>query len=85
MKDNYEKNVTLKCITCGDTALEYSEDKTSIICERCGREYYGGYDELLALNQPEIDRELEKLAKEAIEDGKADFKKMIEKINKKYK
>ncbi len=85
MKDNYSKSVTLKCITCGDTSLEYSEDKTSIVCERCGKVYSGGYDELLALNQPEIDRELEKLAKDAIEDGKANFKKMIEKINKKYK
>jgi ribosomal protein S27E len=85
MKDNYSKSVTLKCITCGDTSLEYSEDKTSIVCERCGREYHGGYDEVVALNQPEIDREVEKLAKEAIEDGKTDFKKMLKGINKKLK
>lgn len=83
MKDNYSKSVPLKCITCGDTSLEYNEDKTIIVCNRCGREYLGGYDELVALNQPEIDRELQKLGKEALDDGQVAFDKMIKGINRK--
>ncbi len=65
--------MTLLCISCDDTALEHSEDKTAIVCERCGREYHDGYDEVVELNQPEIEKEKENLKKEAIEDGKADF------------
>lgn len=80
MKDNYSKSVQLKCITCGDTSLEYNEDKTTIVCQRCGKEYPGGYDELVALNQSEIDEELEKLGKEALEDGKVAFDKMIKRV-----
>ncbi len=83
MKDNYSKSVSLRCITCGDTSLEYSEDKTIIICKRCGREYLGGYDELVALNQREIDEELEKLGKEVMKDGKAYFDKMMKEMNRK--
>lgn len=85
MKDNYEKNVTLKCITCGNTALEYSEDKTSIICERCGREYHGGYDEVVELNKPEIEKEIEQLKKEVTKDAEAHFNKTLKGINKKLK
>lgn len=83
MKDNYNKSVTLRCITCGDTSLEYNEDKTSIICKRCGREYLGGYDELVALNKPLIDSELEKLGKEAIDNELAAFDKFIKGLNRK--
>lgn len=85
MKDNYSKSVTLKCITCGDSSLEYNEDKTSIICERCGREYHGGYDEVVELNKPEIEKEKENLKKEVIKDAEAHFKKMMKGINKKLK
>lgn len=83
MKDKYEKSVTLRCVTCGDTELEYNEDKTIIVCKRCGKEYPGGYDELVALNQPEIDREVEKLGKEVLDDAKVAFDKMIKKMNRK--
>lgn len=83
MKDNYEKSVTLRCVTCGDTELEYSEDKSTILCKRCGKEYHGGYDELVALNQHEIDEELEKLGKEVMKDGKAYFDKMMKEMNRK--
>lgn len=83
MKDNYSRSVSLRCITCGDTSLEYNEDKTIIVCKRCGREYLGGYDELVALNQPEIDKEVEKLGKEVLDDAKVAFHKMIKDINRK--
>ncbi len=83
MKDKYEKSVTLRCVTCGDTELEYSEDKTIIVCNRCGKEYPGGYDELVALNQPEIDREVEKLEKEALKYADVELEKFMKEMNRK--
>ncbi len=83
MKDKYEKSVTLRCVTCGDTELEYSEDKSTILCKRCGKEYPGGYDELVALNQPEIDREVEKLEKEALKYADVELEKFMKEMNRK--
>jgi ribosomal protein S27E len=61
MKKSYDKTINLKCITCGDSDFEFNDDKTWIKCNRCGREYQGGYDELVELNQEIINLELEKL------------------------
>jgi len=45
----------LICDTCGsDNCFETNEEKTYVKCEACGREYFGGYDELLELNQTYI-------------------------------
>ncbi len=83
MRDKYEKSVTLRCVTCGDTELKYSEDKSTIVCQRCGREYPGGYDELVTLNQPEIDREVEKLEKEALKYADVELEKFMKEMNRK--
>lgn len=78
MKDNYDRTVQLRCITCGDdSSFEPNEDKTYIKCTRCGREYFGGYDELVELNQETINNELEDLKNEALVDLKADINKMF--------
>lgn len=76
MKDNYSKNILLKCIVCGDTDLDYVENELSVKCNRCGKEYPGGYDELVELNQPYIDEEIlrmnteiEKDAQKALDDS----------------
>ena len=45
----------LICDTCGsDEHFETNEDKTYVKCCICGREYFGGYNELLQLNKPRI-------------------------------
>ena len=78
MKDNYDRTVQLRCITCGDdSSFEPNEDKTYIKCTRCGREYFGGYDELVELNQETINNELEDLKNKALVDLKADINKMF--------
>ena len=54
MKQQYTGK--LRCITCGDTeSFEFNDDKSYIKCEKCGREYLGGYNELLSYNQEEIE------------------------------
>ena len=92
MKKSYDKTFNLKCIICGDTDFEYNDDKTWIKCNRCGREYQGGSDELIELNQENINLELEKTKNELTEDIQKDFKEMLKKtlgsnknINLKFK
>ena len=46
----------LKCATCrSDSHFSFNEDKSYIKCTNCNREYLGGYDELMQLNQETID------------------------------
>lgn len=77
MKDSYKKSVTLNCITCGDTDFEYNDDKTWIKCNRCEREYTGGYNELVELNQEHINSEVKNLTEEVTKDIQEDFNKML--------
>lgn len=78
MDKDYNRNIKLRCAVCGDdTSFEFNEDKSYVKCTRCGREYFGGYDELVELNQEAINDELESLKNEALGDLKADINKMF--------
>lgn len=60
MKKSYNKSVQLRCAVCGSADdFESNEDKTYIKCKKCNKEYHGGYDELVELNQAHIQEELE--------------------------
>lgn len=83
MKDSYNKQIQLLCITCGGTDFEFNEDKSYIKCNCCNREYLGGYDELVALNQEVINDELEKSKNEITEDLKQDITNMFKNAFKK--
>ena len=63
----------LICDTCGsDNQFETNEDKTYVKCHACGREYFGGYNELVELNKPYIEKrariEGEKIVAEKFKD-----------------
>lgn len=59
IKDDYSKSVQLRCATCGDgNSFRYEDADTYIKCIKCNREYYGGYNELVELNQQLIEDEL---------------------------
>ena len=45
--------------------------------KRCDREYHGGYDELVELNQGEINEQLSEMKKEVSQDLKKDLDKML--------
>lgn len=77
MKDNYNKSISLRCQTCGDTTFDFNEDKSWVKCKRCDREYLGGYDELVELNQGEINQQLDEMKKEVTQDLKKDLEKML--------
>lgn len=71
MKNNYNFSVTLRCPVCGSTDIELSDDKSYGKCTMCNKEFPGGYDELVELNQATIDA--------AVEDKKAEITKDVEK------
>lgn len=58
-------NVHPRCATCGcQDQFEYNEDMSYIKCTNCGRELFGGRDELLEYNQDEIEASKEELSKQ---------------------
>ena len=78
MKSNYSKSIRLRCIVCGsDSDFEYNEERTYIKCTRCNKEYFGGYDELVELNQEMIANNLEDLKLEVAEDLKKELSSSI--------
>ena len=82
MKDNYNKSIQLRCITCGDTDFDINDDKSWINCNRCGKEYNGGFDELVELNQENINQELEKTKEKIGKDLKKEMTDMFKKAFK---
>lgn len=79
MKDSYDKSIQLQCITCGETQFEYNDDKTWVKCNCCNREYLGGYNELLELNQENINQELTKTKEEIDKDLQKEMNQMFKK------
>ncbi len=60
--DDISEQVVPRCATCGCTDyFETNEDNSYIKCTNCGREYFGGKDELLEYNQDEIEAAKERL------------------------
>jgi ribosomal protein L37AE/L43A len=82
MKSSYNKEIKLRCATCGDTEFEFNDDKSWIKCKRCNREYLGGYDELVELNKPMIETQIEETKSEIGNDLKDDLTEMLRKTFK---
>lgn len=65
LKNDYSRDIKLRCVVCGDTeSFKVDDNDQTIICEKCGREYPGGRDELIELNQLLIDEEVEDIKAE---------------------
>lgn len=83
MNKDYSKRIKLRCVVCGsDSDFESNEDKTYIKCTKCNREYIGGYNELVELNQELIDEEINQTKKEASADLQKDLVSMLKKTLK---
>jgi hypothetical protein len=81
MNNKYQRNIKLRCITCGDdSSFEFNEDKSYIKCIRCNREYFGGYDELVELNKTFISSSIDELKEQA----EADITKKLKSIFDKH-
>lgn len=70
MKDNYHRDIELRCAICGSSSdFEFNDDKSYVRCKKCNREYHGGYDELVELNQAHIQEELDDMKAEVEQDA----------------
>lgn len=68
MKENYRKSIQLRCGTCGGEDFNFNEDKSYVKCNLCNREYLGGYNELVELNQENINENVESMKSEVRDD-----------------
>jgi hypothetical protein len=64
MKKDYEG--VLRCATCASEDFEFNENKSYIKCTNCGREYFGGYNELLEYNL-DVQKDVLREVKEDVE------------------
>ena len=83
MKDSYSYSIRLRCTVCGcDEHFDCNEDESFIKCTNCGKEYFGGYDELVSCNQNLI-VEVKEIATEEIgDDLQKELNKMLKDIFK---
>lgn len=81
LKDNYSKQIALRCMTCGATyAFETNERTGYITCRKCNRVYRGGEEELISLNESLIEDEQQQLIEEVQKDVEKELKKMFKNI-----
>lgn len=74
MNKNYNRTIRLRCVVCGsDSDFESNEDRSYIKCNKCNREYHGGYEELVNLNQGLINDEICKTNIQIIKDVEKEF------------
>ena len=79
IKINYKKKITLRFIKFGGEDFEFNEDRSYIKCNLCNREYFGGYDELVELNEETISEGLEAFKAEVRDDIEKDITDMFKK------
>lgn len=83
MKESYDRSILLRCVVCGSADdFEYNEDKTFIKCKKCNKEYPGGYDELVELNQAHIQGEIDDLKDEVKQDAEKYLRDSLKKAFK---
>ena len=67
----------MKCIVCGNSDFDSTDDKSHYKCKRCGKEYFGGYDELVKLNERHINNVINETKKEIQKDLEDDLTKIF--------
>ena len=71
MNKKYCGTIQLRCPIWGSIDINVNEDNSYGKCNMCNKEFPGGYDELVELNQATIDA--------SVEDRKAEIAKDFEK------
>lgn len=68
--------VGCKCMDCFEDRFDWNEDKSYVRCKVCGREYLGGYNELVDLNRKYVENNGASMHKQDIVSA---IKKMLSK------
>lgn len=86
MKNNYDRKITLRCITCGSVS-SFVLDKASgtIRCLKCNRVYYGGESELKDLNARLLDDIVTEMGQEVRDDMSKEIVNMFKQAGFKIK
>lgn len=83
MKEDYSYSIRLRCIVCGsEEHFDCNEDNSYIKCTNCGKEYFGGYDELVFCNQDQIDEVKEIATEEIGNDLQKELNQMLKNVFK---
>lgn len=83
MKKDSIRKIQLRCVVCGsDSDFECNEDKSYIKCTKCNREYFGGYDELVELNQAHIQEDFDDMKEELQQDAEKYLRDSLKKAFK---
>lgn len=83
MKESSDRSIPLRCVVCGSADdFEFNENKSFIKCKKCNKEYLGGYDELVSLNQANIQEEIDAMKEEVKEDLEKNIHDMFKKAFK---
>lgn len=81
LKDEYSKQIALRCMTCGATYAFQTDEKTGYItCHKCNRVYRGGEEELISLNEALIEDEQQELIDEVQKDVEKELQKMFKNL-----
>ncbi|MGM9752993.1 MAG: hypothetical protein ACI3ZK_02940 [Candidatus Cryptobacteroides sp.] len=81
LKDNYSRQISLRCMTCGATYAFETDAKTGYVtCHKCNRVYRGGEEELISLNEALIEDEKEQMFEEVRKDVEKEFQKKFKNI-----
>ena len=76
LKDEYNKTISLRCLTCGASyAFEVDDVTGYVTCHKCNRVYYGGEEELIDLNRALIEDEKALIVEEVQNDIAKEFMK----------
>lgn len=80
-----KREITLRCTTCGSEDLEFTQVRSQVKCNCCGREYLGGYDEVVELNQEHITQHIESFKTEIEKELKQKLISSLNSITRKNK
>ena len=76
LKDEYNKTISLRCLTCGASyAFEVDDVTGYVTCHKCNRVYYCGEEELIDLNRALIEDEKALIVEEVQNDIAKEFMK----------
>lgn len=80
MRKKYDRSIPLRCVICGSAEhFEYNDDKSYVKCTLCNREYLGGEEELIEMNEAMIAEEVESIKEEVAKDVENEIRDMFKK------